>query len=227
MATNKSNSEGLLYDEQLFLAISEGSHEAFHKFFYSYEKRVYGFLYKMLLSHEEAEELLQIVFVKIWENRATKNLDCSLEAYVFAIAKNCVLDALRQRVRKFLFEKQLIENFKESEDGEAALIDEDLKRHIASLIAHIPERRREIFKLRYEKELSYKEIAEQLNISENTVDTQIRHARNCDHFRGEPLERTGRHFLHTLGANPARGGTAGIRHHRLVVGRQYFHVVER
>jgi len=53
-----------------------------------------------------------------------------------------------------------------------------LKRHIDSLIEHIPERRREIFKLRYEKELSYKEIAEQLNISENTVDTQIRRALN-------------------------------------------------
>ena len=178
MATNKGNNEGLLSDEQLFLAISGGSHEAFHKFFHLYEKRIYGFLYKMLCSHDEAEELLQIVFVKIWENRTTKNPDLSLEAYVFKIAKNCVLDVLRQRVRKLLFEQQLIDNFKESEDGEAALIDEDLKRHIDSLIAHIPERRREIFKLRYENELSYKEIAEQLNISENTVDTQIRRTLN-------------------------------------------------
>jgi len=164
--------------QALFLAISKGNQEAFRQFFDIYEKRVYGFLYKILGSHDEVEELLQIVFVRIWENRATKNLEASADAYVFTIAKNCALDVLRQRARKLLFEKQLTDNFKLSEDGEASLVDNDLKRHIDNLISHIPERRREIFKLRYEKELSYKEIAKQLNISENTVDTQIRRTLN-------------------------------------------------
>jgi len=172
------NNKDLLSDKDLFLAISNGSHEAFQQFFNIYQKRVYGFLYKMLCSHEEAEELSQIVFIKIWENRATKNLDSSLDAYVFKIAKNCALDMLRQEVRKLLFEKKMIDNFKTSEDGEADAIDKDLKRHIESLITHIPERRREIFKLRYEEELSYKEISEQLNISIGTAQTQVERTLN-------------------------------------------------
>ena len=178
MIANNDDNINLLSDKELFLAISNGSHEAFSRFFDIYEKRIYGFLYKKLRSREDAEELLQVVFVKIWENRATKNPDGSLDAWVFQIAKNCALNMLHQRVRKLLFEKQLIDNLKISEDGEADIIDKDLRKHIDSLITHIPERRREIFKLRYEKELSYKEIAEHLNISEKTVDTQLQRALN-------------------------------------------------
>ena len=167
-----------LPDKQLFLAISNGSHEAFHQFFDIYKKHVYGFLYKRLRSHDDVEELMQIVFMKIWENRTVINHELSPNAYLFTIAKNCALDLLRQKVRKLFFEKKLIENLKESEDGEADLIDEDLKKHIDNLIAHVPERRREIFKLRYEDELSYKEIAEKLGISEKTVDTQLQRTLN-------------------------------------------------
>jgi len=173
MATNKDDNKTPLSDKQLSLAMSKWDHEAFRQFFDSYKRRVYGFLYKMLRSREDAEELLQVVFMKIWESRTTKNPDGSLDAYIFTIAKNSALDVLRQKAHKLLVEKQLINNLKISEDGETPLIDKDLKRHIDTLIADIPERRREIFKLRYEKELSYKEIAEQLNISISSVNTQI------------------------------------------------------
>ena len=176
MENNKNSTEKLISDKQLFLAISKGSHEAFHRFFDTYKKHVSGFLYKRLRSREDVEELVQVVFMKIWENRGIIDHERSPNAYLFTIAKNCALDVLRQKARRLLFEKQLIDNFKVSEDGEAPIIDEDLKRYINNLITHIPERRREIFKLRYEKQLSYKEIAEKLGISENTVHSQISHA---------------------------------------------------
>jgi len=176
MTKNKDDNKNKLSDKDLFLAISKGNHEAFRQFFDNYKKRICGFLYNILYSDEDVEELMQVVFMKIWENRATINHELSPNTYVFAIAKNCALDVLRQKTRKLLFEKQLIDNFKVSEDSDASLIDKDLKRHIDSLVVHIPERRREIFKLRYEKDLSYKEIAEQLGISESTVNSQITHA---------------------------------------------------
>ncbi|MCL2417037.1 MAG: RNA polymerase sigma-70 factor [Bacteroidales bacterium] len=172
------NDENQLPHKALFLAISKGSQEAFRQFFYIYEKRIYGFLYKMLRSHEEVEELLQVVFVKIWENRTAIDPDLSPDAYVFQIAKNCALDVLRQKARRLLLEKQLLNISKGDEKDEIPLIHEDLKKYVDSLLANIPQRRREIFKLRYEQELSYKEIAKQLSISENTVDTQIRRTLN-------------------------------------------------
>ena len=165
-------------EKHLVVELRKGSHEAFGQLFDIYKKRIYGFLYNMIHSHEDVEDLLQVVFINIWENRATMNNELSLDAYVFKIARNSALNLLRQRAYKLLLEKQLIDNLKLSEDGETPLIDKDLKRHLDNLIAHIPERRREIFLLHYSKELPYKEIAEQLNISENTVDTQIRNARN-------------------------------------------------
>ena len=176
MATIKNDNKDLFSDKELFLAISNGNHEAFRQFFDNYKKRICGFLYNILYSDEGVEELMQVVFMKIWKNRAAINHELSPNTYVFTIAKNCALDVLRQKTRRLLFEKQLVDNFKVSENGEASLIDKDLKQHIDNLVAHIPERRREIFKLRYEKDLSYKEIAEQLNISESTVNSQITHA---------------------------------------------------
>jgi len=181
MATKSGNNKNLLSDKQLFLAISKGSHEAFSQFVDAHKKHVYGFLYKKLQSHEDVQELVQVVFVKIWENRVILNHELSPNAYLYTIAKNCALNLLHQRVRKLLFEQQLIDNFNVSEDGEASLIEGDLKRHIDSLLTHIPERRREIFRLRYEKELSYKEIAEQLSISISTVNIQIQ--RSLDYLR--------------------------------------------
>ena len=109
MATKNGDNKNLLPDRQLFLAIANGSHEAFSQFFDSYKKRIYGFLYKKLRSHEVVEELLQIVFVKVWENRATINPDLSPDAYVLKIAKNSALNFLRQKAYKLLLEKQLIE----------------------------------------------------------------------------------------------------------------------
>jgi len=165
-------------EKHIIKELCNGSHEAFSRLFESYKKRIYGFLYNMLHSHEDVEDLLQLVFVKIWESRATMKHELSLDAYVFKIAKNSALNLLRQKTYRLLLEKQLIDTLKVSEDGEIPLIDNDLKRHLDLLIADIPERRREIFLLHYKQELTYKKIAEQLNISENTVDTQIRHARN-------------------------------------------------
>jgi RNA polymerase sigma-70 factor (ECF subfamily) len=179
-----------MYNEhQLIEELRNGNHKAFRQFFDEYKKRVYGFLYKMLHSYEEVEELTQTVFVKIWENRATMNPELSLNAYVFKIAKHSALNALRQKAYKLLFEKQLTENFENNEDHEAPLVNKDLRQYINDLIALIPDRRREIFLLRYRQKFSYKEIAAQLHISENTVDTQIRHALN---FLREQL---GKEFL--------------------------------
>ena len=178
MTTKIDDNKTPLFDKELFLAISNGSHKAFSQFLDTYKKHVYSFLYDRLRSHDATEELVQVVFVKIWENRATINHELSPNAYLFTIAKNCAFDVLRQRAYKLLLEKQLIENSNIIEDGETPLIDKDLKRHIDSLINNIPERRREIFKLRYEEELSYKEIAEQLNISIGTVQTQVERTLN-------------------------------------------------
>ena len=165
-------------EKQLIIELRNGSHKAFRQFFDEYKKRVYGFLYNILHSHQDVEELTQTVFMKIWENRAAMNPELPLNAYVFKIAKNSALNTLRQKAYKLLLDKQLIAHVEINEDSEMSLVNKDLRQYINELIALIPKRRREIFLLRYRQKLSYKEIAAQLHISENTIDTQIRHALN-------------------------------------------------
>ena len=166
------NTQAVFSDNQLIDALKKGSHQAFRHFFDLYKKRVYSFLLGIVRSSSDAEELTQVVFIKIWEHRKRLNQELSVNAYIYKIAKNAALNFIRQKVYKAMLEKELLENMERSEE----MADKNMEEYINNLILKIPERRREIFLLRYRHKMSYREIAERLMISENTVDSQIRNA---------------------------------------------------
>ncbi len=166
-------------ETQLILALRNNSHEAFHTLYDSYKHRVCRFIFDMLGSYEETEEVFQFVFEKLWEHRHTLDSGYPIGAYIYKIARNKVYDVLRQRTVRRVFERQFAEMLDESDNfSEAMLQDRDFNRYLGGLIKSMPERRKEIFKLRYFQNMSYREIAEKLDITENTVDTQLRHAIN-------------------------------------------------
>ena len=167
-----------MYNEgQLVEELRNGSHVAFRQLFDCYKGRIYAFLFSLLRSHDEAEELLQNVFVKLWEARERLDKSLSLNAYIYKIAKNDALNYMRQKAYRIALEREfLTKNSNADEDLELSLIGKDLEKYVNSLIDDIPSRRREIFLLKYRQKMSYKEIAMQLGISENTVDTQLRKA---------------------------------------------------
>jgi len=167
-------------EKALIILLNEGSHHAFNELYTSYKYRICKFIYNLLGSYEETEEVFQSVFEKIWENRALIKQEQSLNAYIYKIARNHVYDILRRRAYTHLFEKYLALAIRiESEDAVSDTFDQDeIENHIQKLIGSLPERRREIFTLRYRHKRSYREIAAMLNISENTVDSQIRNAIN-------------------------------------------------
>jgi len=167
--------KSILSDKQLIDALRGGSHKAFRIVFDNYKKRVYSFLYGILHTHSDAEELTQRVFVKVWDHKEKLNQELSVQAYIYKIAKNIALNFLRDKVYRLRLEQRLVERFDETVE-EADMEENNMKQYINSLIIKIPERRREIFLLRYRQKMSYKEIAERLQITENTVDTQIRNS---------------------------------------------------
>ena len=170
---------GMKDEKQLILLLNKGDHYAFNEFYTSYKYRICKFVFNMLDSYEETEEVFQSVFEKIWENRADIRHESSLNAYVYKIAQNEVFDILRRRTYRQLLEKYLSLAVTDEEASEESVFDDDeLKRQMIGLIQALPERRREIFLLRYLQKMSYRDIASKLNISENTVDSQIRNAIN-------------------------------------------------
>ncbi len=170
--------EKLLHTEkELVKKLKEGDSFAFEVLFYKYRNRVKGFAVKIVPAQVDPEEIVQEVFVKLWLKKESVDPSKEFQSYLFSIARNLVLDHLKSAVnRRLYFVGEHFQQDLQMEDGQENTLFADAEEKLQKLINEIPERRREIFRLSRFEGLSYKQIAERLNISENTVDSQIRNA---------------------------------------------------
>jgi RNA polymerase sigma-70 factor (ECF subfamily) len=170
--------EKLLHTEkELVKKLKEGDSFAFEVLFYKYRNKIKGFALKIVPAQIDPEEIVQEVFVRVWLKKEAIDPEKDFQSYLFSIAKHLVLDHLKSAVnRKLYFVGEHFQQDLLDEEGMEASISEETEEKLQKLINEIPERRREIFRLSRFEGLSYKQIAERLNISENTVDSQIRNA---------------------------------------------------
>ncbi len=166
-----------LEDQSLVQLLQKGNVAAFDSLFEVYSPKLYGFALKYFKNKTEAEELVQEVFVKVWENRQALKSELSFKSYLFTIALN--------RIRKYFNKKATSLRYLESlrtepEFNESqAVHDEDYEsviKEINFIIDQMPPRRREIFMKSKLEGKSSKEIATELNISAGTVDNQVSEA---------------------------------------------------
>ncbi len=160
----------------LLSGFSSGDLNSFKKIYSLYFNRVYRFASRFSLSKEDTEEIVQDVFMKLWEKRSFIDQSKSLSGFLFTIAQNLVID----KIRKLVATKKLIEkaNANElrivaSESTEQLVNFYELSSIISKLIDELPSKRRTIFKLSREKCLTYKEISDILKISQGTVEKQM------------------------------------------------------
>lgn len=121
-----------------------------------------------------AEEIVQIVFVKVWEGRKNIDPEKSFGAYLCTIAKNQLITMYQKRMQELLSQEKMQQAYSGAvrsteEEVEYRLLDE----YIQSLVEQLPPARKQIFVLSRQKNLSNKEIATQLHLSENTVESQL------------------------------------------------------
>ncbi|MCE4565881.1 RNA polymerase sigma-70 factor [Maribellus sp. CM-23] len=164
-----------LTEERLCEALKLGEIKAFDALYYIYHKKLFAFVYKFLKNWHDTEDLVQKVFVIIWEKRRNINPEKSFNSYLFTIARNEVYDWLKKKALTEYCDAYLLGDITQDDEN---IETKKIVEIVYSLIKKIPERRRQIFLLNREEGLSYKQIAVKLNISENTVDTQIRNSLN-------------------------------------------------
>jgi len=157
--------------------LKEGDTFAFEVLFYKYRNKIKGFATKLVPTQIDPDEIVQEVFVKIWLKKESIDPEKNFQSYLFSIAKNLVLDHLKSAVnRKLYFVEEHFQQDLIAEKDAEIQFSADTEERMLSLIQQIPERRREIFCLSRFDGLSYKQIAKRLNITENTVDSQIRNS---------------------------------------------------
>lgn len=160
-----------LTNRELLLLIQKDDRVAFHKFYERYSKRLFSFALRFLKQEVDAEGIVQEVFIRIWQTRKKIDLNSSLESYLFTVAYNLTLNLLRKRMN----ERKYLDYIKLKQVNEKApdLFDEiqyrELTGKLQFLLNHLTPRQKEIFELSRKEGLSNIEIANRLDISENTV----------------------------------------------------------
>lgn len=161
-------------ENDLVEKLRHGDVNAFDQVYKKYAVKLYGFSFKYLKSKEEAEELVQSVFLKVWENQHSLKRDTSFKSYLFTIAYNEICNLFRQRtyLRKFIT-SSLESNQEASGDSEAQLDALFVREHLDRIISKLPEKQRLIFiKSRHEGK-STRDIAAELGLSPGTVDNYL------------------------------------------------------
>jgi len=159
--------------------LQKGSISAFERLFEQYSQKLYHFSFSYLKSESESEDLVQEVFLKIWENRANIKTGTSFQSYLFTIAFNSIRKSFNNKARQNKFRTDLLEFLSVENSSLENYPDfEALLSKLDSIIEQMPERRKEIFLMRKKRGMAIKDIAEKLEISPKTVENQITEAMN-------------------------------------------------
>lgn len=148
---------------------------AFDAIYERYCKRLYGFVFRYIKQEVDAEEIVQEVFIKIWESRKIIDSYSSFESFIFTIAYNSTISLLRKRVteKKYLEQIKYRQQINNSEDIINEIHYNEMNERVKSLLNQLTPRQKEIFILSREEGLSHEEIAKKLNISSNTVKNHL------------------------------------------------------
>lgn len=164
-------------NDHLVSRLKEGDKDAFDKLFAIFGKKLYYFSLKYVNVKEEAEEIVQEVFLKIWEHRDRLDEHLSFNAYVIKIAKNLIFNKAQKKVNEHAYlEYYTAHTTNINTDTESHIIYADLEAHANQEIERLPPKRKQIFLLSRKIGLSNQEISKQLNISKSTVENQINKA---------------------------------------------------
>jgi RNA polymerase sigma-70 factor (ECF subfamily) len=167
-------------EKDLIVRLKRGDERIFELVFEHYKNYLFLFIRKALPLDEDAEGIVQEVFINLWLNRNNLDEYKPLKPYLFTIAKNLIYDHLRKIYSKRKYLDILFLNYSaKSESTENEVEYWDFERFLMGKINQLPEKRRKIFIHAKLEGKSYREIARLLGISENTVDMQMRSANNA------------------------------------------------
>lgn len=156
--------------------IAGGDQLAFHQVYRCFHKKLFYFALAIVKTREAAEEIVEDVFIKLWRHRATITGIHNLRIYLYTAIKNTALNYVSKKARENItepFDDIDIVLSEAALSPEQILITSEIYKKICRAVEALPPRCKMIFKLIREDGLRYKEVAEILNISVNTIDAQM------------------------------------------------------
>jgi RNA polymerase sigma-70 factor (ECF subfamily) len=160
-------------ERNLFERIRRGESEAFDAIFRKWYPQLVRYAESMLGERAVAEEIAQDVMLKVWDSRQTLTIDESPAGYLLRATRNRTLNELRHRKVQQKSQIHLVKDDRVSASAEADLTEQKIQAALHDAMDALPERCREVFELSRVQGLRYSEIAEAMQISVKTVETQM------------------------------------------------------
>ncbi len=140
----------------------------------NYRLHLLNFIQQSLPKEEDAESLVQEVFLIIWNKRKTLKQGASLEAFIFTVARNLMIDHMRKLIRQRKYIEETIASSQDIDDSTVESIEyKEVEQQVFKCIGELPDKGREIFLLNKIEGMSYNAIANMLGISEHTVNAHM------------------------------------------------------
>lgn len=158
-------------EERYVAALKEGSREAFTMLYNLYADRLYSFALVQTKSKQMAEDVVQDTFLKLWNNRTNLNCYGNVQALVFTMARNLIIDAFRRQVANIDIEAyfKLHEALPSTASPEESLYFNETKEHLEQAKAKLSNKECKIYEMSREQNMPIKKIAQTLNLSPQTV----------------------------------------------------------
>jgi len=155
-----------------FFRIEEKKHYAFNSLVGKYQERIYWHIRKLLINHEDTDDVVQNTFIKVWNNLADFREASQLYTWIYRIATNEALTFLNQKKRKFFlpivdYEKELINSL----EADEFFSGDEIQLKLQKAILGLPEKQRVVFNLKY-----FEEMAVILDTSVGALKASYHHA---------------------------------------------------
>lgn len=164
-----------IIDEALVKRFAHSDMKAFDNIYSIFNHKLQKFIFTLIKTETDTEDLVHEVFVKVWENRKKlKNYE-SFETYLFTIAYNTTISLLRNKTKnaRYIEYVKSVQIEVDQSDLIGEFSNEEFNEKLNLLIKKMPLRQCEVFKMRHFQSYSYKEIAKALDISVNTVENHL------------------------------------------------------
>jgi len=153
------------------------SDKAFAELVNTYKERLYWHIRYMLKNHEDTDDVLQNVFIKIYKNIKKFKGDSRLYSWMYRIARNESLTFLKKRSKMLKISSEEIQNYiVDNLESDVYFEGDEIKLKLQKAISVLPDKQREVFQLRYFEEMKYQEMSELLETSESALKSNYHHA---------------------------------------------------
>jgi len=164
-------------DKELFSLLIQGDENAFSEIYHRYKEALYFHANRSLGNHDEARDMVQEVFANLWAKRDSLHVPYSVDAYLYG--------AIRNRILNFIAHQKVIDRYIGSMDTflnlshnstDHPLRHKELEHLLLREIERLPKKMKIVFEMSRKQGMNYRQIAEELNISDQSVKKQIQRA---------------------------------------------------